>query len=1087
MNYQDRNFLVKMQQKHDTENNWAAHSDYKPLAGEIVVYDAEDKTSSPRIKIGNGEKNVMELPFFADLSEINSEIDQIKEEISGRPIFQFIYNLTASDQTNLSFDSVATNGKTLYVGDLILSANGRIHKITSINRENLNFNTKFIYNINGSSIYSWYNRSNDNEEDESISRETFDSNGKYVDVNDLLIDPKGRIFKVMSLETKSDSGKEFFNVSYVTSLPSGPKGEKGDQGPPGYIQFEELKPEEKEQLKGDTGPQGEQGEPFTYDKFTQEQLEALRGPQGVQGPQGEPFRIAKVFSSFEEMKQGISSPSINEGDFVIISGDDSYNGSIYVKKGSSYFSLITKISGSQGLQGPAGPQGLKGDQGEIGYSIYKYTGTVVTDTAYASPEEFETNGRVLRVGDFALNKSNTLYSIKDTNVQNNGSRTIKMSKYVSLKGEKGDQGDKGDKGTTGNSIFWLKFNLKKSVEYDIKNFSFGTNFIEAGEREVSVNDLLISTDGYLLEVTDSGNKPRITDYYLSHYADMENIPGYSPDHQHQGWSTSIPTYVSSDMYLWNYQEISFSSDPNDEKILTTPKILAQGRGKEKTIQAINSYYMVRSSIDILNYIEQANVVPTVTKNRNELYVRKLIMYSDLAGMELTNYSWIYDYNPDRDYIFSKYLYKLTTDGESIKITDIQESLDDTKDNIITFSDGSLIHIRNGKNIGVKEYQESFDDYGENIITFTNDEKIIIRNGRKGQDGTVSFDELTETQRLSLKGEKGDVGPSGVYLGTFEPGEEYDVWIDPLGDYESEEDSNIHASNNIILGNTKGIYFKNSNGDLKSVLKVTNQDQIVIGENEGHLETVICTTLRPNGAQSKSIDLGGLDAYWKDLYLSGKLTDGINSISVANLTSHIGNSTVHITNDERNSWNKKVDDFTFEIYNGTSENPKPVKFASFNYSTCDTENGIAAKISLVSGHGNGSSYAFLEDAILKVTNQGVVTVDNFKYYGASTGTYDGASRQYGDIFWVNDTTNKIVDFYCLMGQYARMYQTPWKRLTYSSKGTVTQYTSANVYSEGEKVWANNSDIALRSDIPAKTETLNITYEDGSTRALEVYVK
>lgn len=163
-------------------------------------------------------------------------------------------------------------------------------------------------------------------------------------------------------------------------------------------------------------------------------------------------------------------------------------------------------------------------------------------------------------------------------------------------------------------------------------------------------------------------------------------------------------------------------------------------------------------------------------------------------------------------------------------------------------------------------------------------------------------------------------------------------------------------------------------------------------------------------------------------------------------------------------NKKANDFTLEIYNGTGGNPKPVRFASFNYSTCNSENGIAAKISIVSGHGNGSSYAFLQDAIIRVSYLGSVEVDNFKYYGAATGTYDGANRQYGDIFWLIDTTNKIVDFYCLMGQYARMYQTPWKRLTYSTGGTVTQHTSCTVYSSGTKTWANNSDIALMSDIP-----------------------
>lgn len=171
----------------------------------------------------------------------------------------------------------------------------------------------------------------------------------------------------------------------------------------------------------------------------------------------------------------------------------------------------------------------------------------------------------------------------------------------------------------------------------------------------------------------------------------------------------------------------------------------------------------------------------------------------------------------------------------------------------------------------------------------------------------------------------------------------------------------------------------------------------------------------------------------------------------------------VTSNIQTQLNKKVNDFSIEIYNGTGGNPKPVRFASFNYSTCNSENGISAKISLVSGHGNGTFYAFLEDAIIRVNANGVVEVDNFKYYGAAV-TDNGVARQYGDIFWLVDATNKIVDFYCLMGQYARVYQTPWKRLTYSSGGTVTQYTSCTTYSSGEKVWANNSDIALMSDIP-----------------------
>lgn len=164
-------------------------------------------------------------------------------------------------------------------------------------------------------------------------------------------------------------------------------------------------------------------------------------------------------------------------------------------------------------------------------------------------------------------------------------------------------------------------------------------------------------------------------------------------------------------------------------------------------------------------------------------------------------------------------------------------------------------------------------------------------------------------------------------------------------------------------------------------------------------------------------------------------------------------------------NKKANDYSIELYNGTAGNPKPVKFMTVNYSTCGSENGVAVKVGIVSGHGNGSSYAFLQDAIIKVTHTGDVAVDNFKYYGASAGTYDSATRQYGDIFWVIDTTNKIVDFYCLMGQYARIQMTPYKRVTYSTGGTITQYTSAAVYSSGTMVWANNNEFAMKNDIPS----------------------
>lgn len=185
----------------------------------------------------------------------------------------------------------------------------------------------------------------------------------------------------------------------------------------------------------------------------------------------------------------------------------------------------------------------------------------------------------------------------------------------------------------------------------------------------------------------------------------------------------------------------------------------------------------------------------------------------------------------------------------------------------------------------------------------------------------------------------------------------------------------------------------------------------------------------------------------------------------------------VTSNIQTQLNKKANDYSIELYNGTSGNPKPVKFTTVDYATCGSENGVSIKIGMVSGHGNGTSYAFLQDAIIKVNYVGTVTVDNFKYYGQET-SYDGVTRQYGDIFWVIDTTNKIVDFYCLMGQYARVNMTPWKRLTYSSGGTVAQHTSCTVYLSGTKEWANNSDLALKSDI-SKTLNRNTAVNNADT--------
>lgn len=54
---------LRIKQKHDTEANWKKATNFRPEAGELIVYDADSTHSAPRFKVGDGTKLVNALPF----------------------------------------------------------------------------------------------------------------------------------------------------------------------------------------------------------------------------------------------------------------------------------------------------------------------------------------------------------------------------------------------------------------------------------------------------------------------------------------------------------------------------------------------------------------------------------------------------------------------------------------------------------------------------------------------------------------------------------------------------------------------------------------------------------------------------------------------------------------------------------------------------------------------------------------------------------------------------------------------------------------------------------------------------------------
>ena len=148
-------------------------------------------------------------------------------------------------------------------------------------------------------------------------------------------------------------------------------------------------------------------------------------------------------------------------------------------------------------------------------------------------------------------------------------------------------------------------------------------------------------------------------------------------------------------------------------------------------------------------------------------------------------------------------------------------------------------------------------------------------------------------------------------------------------------------------------------------------------------------------------------------------------------------------------NKYLPNFSLSISHQTAGNPRQVKFLTVDYNTAATY----FKMSATSCHDNGTSYQFLEDIIIGCTTSGTVVCNVYKYC-QQTVTLDNVARNYGDVFYVIDSTNKKVDFFILCGQCASSQFTPATKIGNTTIAYITQYTgTATYYSSGTKVWAD----------------------------------
>lgn len=73
---------TRISHKHDTEEHWLQAVNFRPLPGELIIYDADNTHPFPRFKIGDENRTLInDLPF---IYELITEADI--EEICGNSI-----------------------------------------------------------------------------------------------------------------------------------------------------------------------------------------------------------------------------------------------------------------------------------------------------------------------------------------------------------------------------------------------------------------------------------------------------------------------------------------------------------------------------------------------------------------------------------------------------------------------------------------------------------------------------------------------------------------------------------------------------------------------------------------------------------------------------------------------------------------------------------------------------------------------------------------------------------------------------------------------------------------------------------------
>jgi len=60
----EKTLKTRIQNRHAPESYWTSNNTFVPRAGETIIYDVDSTNTHPRMKVGDGETTIANLPFI---------------------------------------------------------------------------------------------------------------------------------------------------------------------------------------------------------------------------------------------------------------------------------------------------------------------------------------------------------------------------------------------------------------------------------------------------------------------------------------------------------------------------------------------------------------------------------------------------------------------------------------------------------------------------------------------------------------------------------------------------------------------------------------------------------------------------------------------------------------------------------------------------------------------------------------------------------------------------------------------------------------------------------------------------------------